>query len=109
MRLYSTLMQVDIHPASRHFRGLPSVLGGDSEPDQLAWPRVLTIIERPDGVFLDRFDEHGESVGDTWHMSIADAKVQAATEYPGMVGEWVNVSDEVHDGDIASFALRKTL
>jgi hypothetical protein len=54
------------------------------EPDarqRMAIPRVVVIESRPDGVSLDRFDESGASVGDTWHESIDDAKAQAWAEY----------------------------
>ena len=49
------------------------------------------------GVMLFRYTTQGESAGDTWHETIADAKEQAIFEYRDAVGRWFEVPDEVTD------------
>jgi len=90
---------------SRHFLGVPPMEPG--EPDtrsRMAIPRVLVIEVRPDGVFLDRYEESGGEVGDTWHESIDDAKAQASAEYGENLGSWIDVPSS--EEDAVSFALR---
>lgn len=41
-----------------------------------------------DGVFLLRYSDDGRFVGDTWHMSVEDAKDQAAFEFGASLGAW---------------------
>jgi len=69
-------------------------------------PAFLVIDERPDGVFLYRFDTAGGCVGDTWHMNLDDARYQAEYEYEALVGGW----NEVPEGtkDVVQFCLAKT-
>jgi hypothetical protein len=77
------------------------------EPDtrqRMAMPRVLVLESRPDGFFLDRFDESGDEAGDTWHESIDDAKAQARAEYGENLGSWTQVPASEHDP--VAFALR---
>jgi hypothetical protein len=57
----------------------------------------LVIEERPDGVFLYRYNAQGVCVGDTWHMSVDDAKNQASYEYECLVQYWTDVPSEVED------------
>jgi hypothetical protein len=67
-------------------------------------PRVLVLESRPDGIFLDRFDEAGDEAGDTWHQSIDDAKAQAVAEYGGHLGSWTEVP--TNEDDPVAFAFR---
>jgi hypothetical protein len=66
--------------------------------------RVLVVENRPDGTFLDRYDESGGEAGDTWHQSIDEAKQQAVAEYGENLGPWTEVPDS--EDDPVAFALR---
>ena len=59
------------------------------------------IEENPDGVFLYPYGGGGNSVGDTWHMNLDDAKHQASYEYGESVKGWIDVPPEIED--IVSF------
>ena len=65
----------------------------------------LVIEESPEGFFLYRYSVEGDCVGDTWHMSIDEAKHQAAYEYEGLVGNWTDVPPEVED--VVTFGLNR--
>lgn len=106
LRLVALVRPTDLHPESRHVVGLPRELAIDGEGREvMPWPRVLLIEERPDGVFLDRYDEHSRPGGDTWHMNLQDAQDQAEEEYDGMLTEWREVPPEIDDEQLVSFAL----
>jgi hypothetical protein len=49
--------------------------------------KLLLISERPDGFFLERFNEHGEFVGTTRHDEMDDAMREAYSEY-GPISDW---------------------
>ena len=49
--------------------------------------KVLLISERPDGFFLERFNERGELVGDTRHDEMDDAMREAYSQY-GPISDW---------------------
>jgi hypothetical protein len=49
--------------------------------------KVLLISQRPDGFFLERFDERGEFVRSTRHDEIDDAMREAYSEY-GQISDW---------------------
>jgi hypothetical protein len=68
---------------------------------------VLVIEQREDGVFLLRYSRTGEFGGDTWHTSMSEAKEQAATEYDGLIEEWVPVPPETEDP--VAFALSRLI
>lgn len=92
---------------SRHYVGLPPMEAGDPDTrERLAVPRVLVIESRPDGIFLDRYGESGDEVGDTWHQSIDDAKEQAQVEYGSHLGDWTEVPES--EDDSVAFGLRLT-
>jgi hypothetical protein len=63
----------------------------------MEWPSLAVIERRSDGVFLDRFDSTKKSVGDTWHVSIEDAKEQAQLEYDGLLSPWKPFPENVND------------
>ena len=58
---------------------------------------ILLIPGGDSGAMLFRYTAYGEFGGDTWHPTAADARDQAAYEYGGALGEWVEVPDEVAD------------
>jgi hypothetical protein len=106
MRYVALIQPADIHPATRHFKGLPAELTNEQDsPEEMPWPRVLVIRQSKGGVFLDRYTEEGESGGDTWHQSIEEAREQALAEYNGSVGPWRDVPAEMDDADLIAFAL----
>ena len=69
-------------PKVRHQVGMPKSLRPDDDPVMFPPARVLLIDEEVDGVFLLRYSAHAEFSGDTWHQDIAEAKEQAAFEFP---------------------------
>ena len=93
----------DDRPPTRHFvGGLPeNAQAGRLAP--LPWPRVAFIIQRPDGVFLERFTEAGEPCGDTWHVSVEAAKEQAAREYGALLMPWQQLPGELDDDAILDY------
>lgn len=108
MKLLAVIQQTDIHPPTRHFRGLPSSLDSDGgNPEPLAWPRVAIITLNSEGVFLDRFNEDGSSGGDTWHESVEDAKAQALAEYNGTLLPWVVIPSALGDEAAIEYALAR--
>lgn len=108
-REVAIIRMADDRPASRHFVGMPEELAPSGQGrGTLAWPRIALIIERPDGVFLERFTDQGALVGDTWHMTVENAKEQAAKEYGGLLGSWHRVPIEVEDDAIPEY-VRKHL
>jgi hypothetical protein len=49
--------------------------------------KVLLISQRPDGFFLERFNERGELVGNTRHDEMDDAMREAYSDYAAL-SEW---------------------
>jgi hypothetical protein len=66
--------------------------GGGLDRRREMGPPYFFVIEaagNPDiGALLYRLDSNGDSVGDTWHRNVEEAKGQAACEYEGFVQEW---------------------
>lgn len=75
----------------------PELTDGEGTRKEMSSALFLVIDNNPDGVFLYRFDAKGQCVGDTWHMSIDDAKHQATYEYEGLVMNWQDVPDAIED------------
>ena len=48
----------------------------------------VEIEVHPNGVFLIRFTEDRRVVGDTWHLTVEDAKHQAEFEFGASLGAW---------------------
>lgn len=44
-----------------------------------------------DGFYLFSCDEHWQTVSDTWHETVQDAKAQAEFEYEGVSVTWITV------------------
>ncbi|MBI1877522.1 MAG: hypothetical protein HYR94_04705 [Chloroflexi bacterium] len=103
-RLFALVEQMNRAPQIEHWQGLPPELtGGQDYREKLPRPRVFVIEEKSEGVFLFRFAADGSFGGDTWHMSIDDAKNQAAYEYGDMLGRWEQIPPEVTN--VVAFAL----
>lgn len=62
------------------------------------------VSSRPDGIFLERFDEMGADAGDSWHRSVDEATEQAREEYGEGVGVWTPVPES--EKDPVAFGLR---
>lgn len=96
-RLFAILAP-SVAPTVKHYRGFPPETRHQSDTRALMGPaRVLVVIHNPDGVFLYRYDANGACVGDTWHLSLGDAMVQAKCEYPGLADSWQEIPPEVTD------------
>lgn len=104
--LYACVLTPDINPPSRHSTGMPPTLS-DEGSERMAWPRVLLIEFRDDGIFLVRYSIDGEFAGDTWHQALDDALHQARVEYGDQVGEWRAFPKEVEEK--LTFALQSCL
>lgn len=103
-RLISLLSTAPTTTKVSHYLGLPPELArGHDTRQQMGPPSYLVVEANPDGVFLYRYDDKGECVGDTWHMSVDEAKRQANYEYEGLLRGWQDVPAEVKDA--AAFGL----
>jgi hypothetical protein len=71
----------------------------------MPWPQVALIVERPDGIFLERYLSDGTLVGDTWHEEVEHAKEQAHKEYGSLLGPWTEVPRQIPDDELIRFAL----
>jgi len=49
---------------------------------------TLEIRSEKHGYTAFRFDQDGEYIADTWHMSLQEAKEQLEFEYPGVNIRW---------------------
>ena len=108
-RLWSKVLSVDSEPASRHFRGLPPELtSGVDTREKLGRAAYLVIEQKPDGVFLERFDERGEPVGDTWHRSIPEAEDQARHEFGNTLTAWEDIPMQTTDEAVYCLGLRQS-
>ena len=93
-------------PKVKHFRGLPPELtGGEDQRELMEAPALIAIEEKPDGVFLFRFTADGQVVGDTWHMTVQEAKQQAHFEFGDLLSDWKSVPADVED--LVSFGLKR--
>lgn len=97
-KLLAILKDRNLVQKSRHYEGFPLELSNREETRKLLGPAAfIAIQENSDGIFLYRFDRNGNVVGDTWHMTIEDAKHQADYEYGEAIEKWVAVPSETTD------------
>jgi len=68
-------------------------------------PAIIIIEQKPDGVFLYRYTADGRVVGDTWHMTVDDAKEQAHYEYGDSILPWKLVPADT--ADVVAFGLAR--
>jgi hypothetical protein len=68
---------------------------------------VLLLPDGESGAMLFRYTAHGDMAGDTWHLSMDDAREQAAHEYEGALEPWIAVPGDVADAH--EFASRYAL
>src|SRR5437879_6059838 len=71
--------------------------GGLTDQKLLSLPDILIIEEKPDGIFLIRYTFDNTEVGDTWHITIEDAKHQAEFEYGKSMDKWRKLPKEIKD------------
>jgi hypothetical protein len=85
-------------PKVKHYVGFPpEMTEGKDLREQLDIPVLVAIEEKPDGVFLFRFAADGQVVGDTWHMTVEEAKQQAQYEFGVLLSNWIPVPPDVKD------------
>ena len=58
-----------------------------AKPQPTADVKVLLIVQRPDGFFLERFNERGELVGESQHDEMDDAMREAYSQC-GPISDW---------------------
>jgi hypothetical protein len=99
VRLFAFVRRSKAAPKVRHYVGLPpAITGSEIDDSQLFPPTRLVIIDvASDGTYLFRFDADGNAFGDTWHLSVDDAREQAAFEFEGLLGEWEPIPHEASD------------
>lgn len=92
----------------RHFVGtLPDDSGVLAVQEDFPWPAVLLIVpDREAGFLLYRYTRECEFAGDTWHMTLDEAKEQAAFEFSECLSPWRSVPENVSDA--VNFALRES-
>lgn len=104
-RLYSKLDIGDPEPLTKHYRGVPPALTKDIDTQrEMGRAYFLVVEQKPDGVFLYRFDKIGQCVGDTWHATVQDARDQAAYEFHDRV-HWQEIPQEAED--VVAYCLEK--
>ena len=82
----------------KHHLGFPPELTEGKDERQLLEPADFVVIgEAEDGFYLNRFTTDGRDVGDTWHMTLEDARHQAQFEYGDMLSDWISVPANVDD------------
>jgi hypothetical protein len=97
--------------AKRQTRHLVASIPGESGQlvphEELPWPKVLLIRPGQEaGYLLYRYTREGEFAGDTWHLTLDEAKEQAEFEFGDGMAPWSRVPEEVTDP--VAFALRET-
>ncbi len=91
-------------PLVKHYSGLPPELtAGHDLREQMEAPALVFIQETSEGVLLFRFTSDGQVVGDTWHMTMEEAKQQAYFEFPEVLSPWKSVPADVED--VVAFGL----
>lgn len=104
IRLIARISGRLLEPKVKYYRGLPPELtDGNDRRELLETPALIAIEEKTDGVFLLRFTADGQVVGDTWHMTVEEAKEQARFEFGALVSDWTSVP--AHVEDLLSFGL----
>ena len=58
-----------------------------ARPEASSSVKVLLISQRPDGFFLERFNERDELVGETQHDELDAAMREAYSQY-GLISDW---------------------
>jgi hypothetical protein len=103
-RLFTILSGGTYAKRVKHYLGIPPELAaGVDSRKEMESALFLVIENNADGTFLYRFDASGDCVGDTWHMTVEDAKQQAAFEFEGCVSNWQEIPQTVKD--VAIFGL----
>jgi hypothetical protein len=98
IRLVAKIIAHPRDPKVKHYRGLPPELtAGKDHRELMQAPAFIAIEEKPDGVFLFRFSNDGQVLGDTWHMTIEEAKHQAHFEFGDLASDWKPVPADVED------------
>jgi hypothetical protein len=102
MKFLATLNKgIELERVKHYIGAPPELTQGEDTRRQLGAAHFLVIDENSDGVFLLRYGNGGEYVGDTWHINIDDAKHQASYEFGDRVRDWTSVPPEV--GDVVEF------
>jgi hypothetical protein len=95
-----------------HYRGTsPGIAAELGLPQGTPMPPALIVVidsgEPTSGYFLNRFSHDGLDAGDTWHVSVDDAKAQAMLEFGGLLTAWQAIPDEVSTDEFVRKQLRR--
>lgn len=56
-------------------------------------PVWVEIVQQDDAFYLLRKNAYGESIADTWHLTLEEAKEQAAFEYGIIERDWLETPE----------------
>lgn len=82
-------MRAEVHHSgkTKHAHGV-LVDGEPVATGAMGDAKWIEISEDSGGFYLIRYNEAGECVGDTWHLTMGEAKGQAEFEYGVTAAEW---------------------
>jgi hypothetical protein len=73
--------------ATKHYKGF--IANGEPVPiNEMGTAKRVEIVEDEGCFYLYRYDAAGVCVGDTWHMTIDEAKAQAEFEFRVGATDW---------------------
>jgi hypothetical protein len=92
---------------AHHFVGSPPDESGQLVVhEEFPWPKVLLIRPGQDaGFMLYRYAQNGQFAGDTWHLTLDEAREQADFEFGEGLSPWRTVPEEI--ADPVTFALHE--
>ena len=77
VRLMATFSGQLVEQRSKHYRGLPpGIVDNEDSRALMAFPAFVVVEKKADGVFLFCIAADGTIVGDTWHVTLQEAKEQ---------------------------------
>ena len=103
-RWYATIGPRGNQPIRMTWVG-PASDGPGTVEEEMDWPRVVLVIEHPDGPMLYRYAATGEFAGDTWHETLDKAKHQAEFEYEDALGTWRKIPSDVLESESVQYVL----
>jgi hypothetical protein len=97
---------VEGRPTHHYVASIAEDTGDLVVEEELPWPTVLLIRPgKESGFLLYRYTQDGRFAGDTWHLTLEDAKHQADFEFGESLGAWREVPAGVPDP--ITFALQE--
>lgn len=97
--IYAKVLGRPVELNTRHFiaSGPPNADGSFSGRIDMETPTVVYVEQAEDGIFLYRYARGQAFGGDTFHLTVEEAKKQAEWEYEGVLGPWTVVPEGTAD------------